>query len=107
MTDDLTLSRVEREVVRWAFICRFNVAPERSRWPSFEAVGDGAEQGQAEAGGRGPEDDIPWPDHDCGRGALAAAKFTDRGLQALKQMAKDRRALDPAPASDRGVGDHS
>ena len=95
MTDDLTLNRVEREVVRWAFICRFNEAPSvhegfvLKRWatgpnkgkPKLRAV----VLGLLERGLITIEDEGHWP----------RAKFTDRGLRALKLMAKDRRALDP------------
>ena len=100
MIDDLTLNRVEREVVRWAFICRFNEAPSVheglvvKRWatgpnkgkPKVEEVRmNDRSGGLLERGLITIEDEGHWP----------RAKFTDRGLRALKLMAMDRRALDP------------
>ena len=97
MTDpaDLTLSPAEKEIVRWAFMSRFDEAASVhegfivKRWATGPNKGKpklkAAVQGLLDRGLIKIEDVGHWPQ----------AKFTDRGLQALKLMAKEPRALDP------------
>ena len=93
--DDLALNRAEREVIRWAFICRFNAAPSLAEGLRVKRWATGPNKGKPKLTApvqalldRGLvmiADKGYWPH----------AKFTDRGLRALKLMARDRRALDP------------
>ena len=96
MTDpDLLLNKDEREVVRREFMARFNDAPSVmegfhvKRWATGANKGKpkltAAVQGLLERGLIVLNDEGHWP----------RARFTDKGLQALKVMAADRRALDP------------
>ena len=92
---DLILSKPERDIIRRAFMGRVNGTPSVTegfhvkRWATGPNKGKpkltAAIQGMLnrrlitlEQGGHRPR-----------------AKFTDRGLQALKLMAMDRRLLDP------------
>jgi hypothetical protein len=95
MADDLTLNRIERDVIRWAFMTRFNDAPSVTegfhlkRWATGPEKGKPkltiAVQGLLDRGLITIDDVGHWP----------RAMFTERGLRALKLMSKDRRALDP------------
>ena len=96
MTDpDLLMNKDEREVVRRVFMSRFNDAPSVmegfhvKRWATGPNKGKpkltAAVQAMLDRGLITIDDVGHWP----------RAKFTDKGLQALKIMAADRRALDP------------
>ena len=92
---DLTLSTAEKEIVRGAFMSRFDDAVSVhegfivKRWATGPNKGKpklkAAVQGLLARGLITIEDVGHWPQ----------AKFTERGLQALKQMVKEPRALDP------------
>ena len=95
MTDDLQLTSPEREVIRREFMSRFGEAPSVTagflvkRWATGANKGrpklNTAIQGMLDRGLITITDEGHWP----------RANFTDRGYQALKLMAADRRALDP------------
>jgi len=92
---DLILSRTERDIVRRSFMSRFDEALSVTegfhvkRWSTGPNKGKpkmtAAVQGMFDRGLITLEEGGYWP----------RAKFTERGLQALKLMAKDPRALDP------------
>ncbi len=93
--DDLRLDANEREIIRREFMTRFHDAPSIhegfhvKRWVTGPLKGTpkltAAVQGMLNRGLVTIEDDGYWP----------RARFTERGLQALKLMAADGRALDP------------
>ena len=92
---DLTLTSAEKEIVRWAFMSRFDEAASVhegfivKRWATGPNKGKpklkAAVQGLLARGLITIEDVGHWPQ----------ARFTDRGFQALKLMAKEPRGLDP------------
>lgn len=92
---DLSLSPAEREIIRREFMSRYNEAPSVhegfhvKRWSTGPNKGKPkmttAVQGMLDRGLITIADEGFWP----------RAKFTERGLRALKVMAADRRALDP------------
>jgi len=96
MTDDLILTNAEKEFIRREFRALLNEAPSihdgfrLKRWVTGPNKGkvklSTATQGMVDRGLITFEDVGFWP----------RAKFTDKGLQALKLMAVDRRAFDPA-----------
>jgi hypothetical protein len=91
---DLLLNPAEREIIRREFMSRFNDAPSVhegfhvKRWSTGPNKGKPklttAISGMLERGLITIADEGFWP----------RAKFTDKGLWALKLMAADRRALD-------------
>lgn len=96
MTDDLILNHAEKEFVRREFRALLNEAPSvhdgfrLKRWATGPNKGkvklSAAVQGMLDRGLITFEDVGFWP----------TAKFTERGLRALKLMAADRRAFDPS-----------
>ncbi len=96
MTDDLILNHDEKEFVRRKFRAILNVAPSvhdgfsLKRWATGPNKGkvklSTAVQGMHDRGLITFEDIGSWP----------KAKFTEKGLRALKLTASDRRAFDPA-----------
>ena len=96
MIDDLILNDKEREFVRREFRALINDAPSvhdgfrLKRWMTGPNKGkvklSTAVQGLLDRGLITFEDVGLWP----------TAKFTENGLRALKLMAADRRAFDPA-----------
>ena len=94
-TADLTLTTAEKEVVRWAFMSRFDEAASVhegfivKRWATGPNKGKpklkAAVQCLLARGMITIEDAGHWPQ----------ARFTDRGFHALKLMAKEPRGLDP------------
>jgi len=96
MTDDLILNDKEREFIRREFRALLNDAPSvhdgfrLKRWATGPNKGkvklSAAVQGMLDRGLITFEDVGMWP----------KAKFTEKGLRALKLMAADRRAFDPA-----------
>ncbi len=95
MTDDLQLTGAERDMIRREFMSRFGEAASVSegfhvkRWATGPNKGrpklTAAVQGMLDRGLITIADEGYWP----------RATFTDKGLQALKRLAADRRALDP------------
>ena len=95
MTDDLQLSAAEREVIRRDFMSRFGEAVSVSegflvkRWVTGPNKGrpklTAAVQGMLDRDLITITDEGYWP----------RAHFTAKGLQALKRLTADRRALDP------------
>ncbi len=95
MADDLDLNRAEREVIRRVFMSRFGEAPSVQggfhvkRWATGLNKGQpkltAAVQGMVDRGLIIITDEGYWP----------TAKFTTKGLLALKRLTADRRALDP------------
>ena len=95
MTDDLQLTASERELIRREFMSRFGEAASVSegflvkRWATGPNKGrpklTAAVQGMLDRGLITITDEGFWP----------RANFTDKGFQALKRLAADRRALDP------------
>ena len=95
MSDDLQLSAAEREVIRREFMSRFGEAASVSegflvkRWVTGPNKGrpklTAAVQGMLDRGLITITDEGYWP----------RAHFTAKGLQALKRLTADRRALDP------------
>ena len=96
MTDDLILNDKEKEFIRREFRALLNEAPSvhdgfrLKRWATGPNKGkvklSTAVQGMFDRGLITFEDVGLWP----------KAKFTEKGLRALKLMAADRRAFDPA-----------
>ena len=96
MTDALILNNKEKEFVRREFRALLNEAPSvhdgfrLKRWATGPQKGkiklSTAVQGMFDRGLITFEDVGLWP----------KAKFTEKGLWALKLMAADRRAFDPA-----------
>ena len=95
MTDDLHLTAIERDLIRHEFMTRFDSATNViegfniKRWATGPKKGQpkisGAVQGLIDRGLLTITDQGHWP----------KAVFTARGLQALKRMAAQPRALDP------------
>ena len=93
--DDLSLNAAEREVIRRAFMSRFNDAPSVTegfhvkRWATGPNKGQPklttAVQAMLDRGLITIVDAGFWP----------RALFTDKGFRALKRVAADNRALDP------------
>ena len=95
MTDDLILNDKEREFIRRAFRALLNEAPSvhdgfrLKRWATGPNKGkvklSTAVQGMLDRGLITFEDVGFWP----------TARFTEKGLRALKLTASDRRAFNP------------
>ena len=95
MTDDLQLTGDEREVIRREFMSRFGEAASVTEGFHFKRWATGPNKGRpkltAAVQGMLDRSLITIADE----GYWPRARFTDKGLQALKRLAADRRALDP------------
>ncbi len=95
MTDDLLLTTAERDLIRHEFMTRFGDAPSvmegfhLKRWATGPKKGQpklsGTVQGLLDRGLITVADEGHWP----------KALFTAKGLQALKRLLSQPRALDP------------
>ena len=95
MTDDLQLTTAERELIRREFLSRCGQAVSVTEGFHIKRWVTGPNKGRPKLTaavqsmlGRGLitiADEGYWP----------RAHFTEKGLQALKRLAADRRALDP------------
>ena len=93
---DILLNTAEREIIRREFMSRFNDAPSVhegfhvKRWSTGPNKGKpkltAGISGMLERGLITITDEGYWP----------RAKFSEKGLRALKLMAADRRAFDPS-----------